>query len=1676
MTKRFLVLCLLTILFTKLDAQPYGNEWITYSQKYYKIKVSQEGIFRLDSTTLAAAGIAVGPSGLDPRNFQLFNKGIQQAIWVQGESDGKFNTGDFIEFYGKPNDGNSEGGMYTASSFIPNPYYSLINDTAAYFLTWNSSLTNTRLQIATDTAFSTYPVAPYFFKDEIQEFHSGYYAGETDPVGGTDARYTKSEGWFDGNTLYMGTSVSYNLNTASRFLSGPNALIQTVALGASKDAALLGTGSSDHHLNITYNGNAFKDSLFNGYEANRFTGYVPVASLGASTTNFVFNSITDPGFTSNRTAISYIRVKYPHTFDLESKSSFMMYIPDTSSIASSLNISNFNASTPVFMYDLLNSRRISAQSSGSNYQAVISNSGTEKKVYISSEGNIISVNNLQPVTPSAQFTDYTSGIIDSAFIIVTHSLLNVGSSQYAIYRSGMSGGSHNVIMTDIDQLYDQFAHGIVKSPFAIRGLADKMLDVNPAFPPRNLFLIGKSLHLEAIRQDPSLYGKCLVPSFGNPSSDHLLTGGLNGTVFEPAIPTGRLAAQNDGHVDLYRTKMVDYEAALPDEWMKQVLHFGGGLTFSEQNTFKIYLNSYKSIIEAPLFGGNVKDFFKTTSAPIEINSSDTLHDLIDNGVSLMTFFGHASGSGFDQSIDDLSTYNPIPGHYPFLLANSCYAGDLHAIDYTAFGYPLSSSETFVLTANKGMIGYLGSVGLGVPYSLDNFSSEFYNQLSNASYGKSVGEQIKNAISSLTTVALIDVLTRETCFEMTLHGDPAMIINSHPYPDYKIENNDVSFDVISDVNNFYVSVERTNIGKSTNDTIFTELFRTYPNGDTASYILSSVAPYFKDTIVFTIPFDFSKDIGLNKFRVMLDSYSEVDEMSETNNTTGEIDLVINGGDIVPVYPYEFAIVPADTITLKASTANPFAAAKNYIFQVDTTDTFNSPFLKDTMINAPGGVLKWKLPFTFSDSTVYYWRVSPDSTSTTSGYTWRESSFQYLQGKRGWAQAHFFQYKNDGYQFVKFNRPLRKFEFVNDVKAIQCIDGIYPYIPYTDIVWKMNGYIKTYWHCNQLNPGFNFAVFNPISGENWLNPANVLPLTPCSSCLTGIYGNSSCRPYATNSFDFLAYDSTTRTNVSNFIDSVPNGYYVLGYSMNQHNFPSFEETVYDAFELIGSSQIRTVPQNRPYIIFGQKGEPGTAKEVIGDSISSNIQLDTTITTNWKDGFISSPVIGPAFSWDSLSWLQHHIDGASTADSIVVRLIGIQANGTETILANYTTGQLNITGLNSIVPAATYPNIRLVAFMKDTSLSTPPQMDRWQVMYTPVPEAAVNPPLGFSIANDTVQEGDNVLIHLPIQNISEFTFPDSMLVTYWLVDANQVIHPLPSKLKKKLLAPNEVIIDTISVNTNSYPGTNVLWVEANPVNKPASQLEQYHFNNIVRIPFYTSVDKINPLLDVTFDGVHILNNDIVSAKPNILVQLKDENDFLALNDTNDFKIFLQSPGGGVAKRIYFGSEMSFIPAVLPSNSCRINFTPFLPADGTYQLIVQAKDKSDNQSGSIDYKISFEIVNKATITEVMNYPNPFTTSTRFVFTLTGSEVPQNFKIQIMTITGKVVKEIFQDELGSLHVGRNITEYAWDGKDEFGDRLANGVYLYRVLTKLNGQNIEKKETEADQYFKKGWGKMYLMR
>ena len=148
-------------------SQVYWNEWINHSQKYYKITVAQNGVYRIDSAMLAKAGLPLAV--INPKNIQVFFRGEEQPIYIKGEADGVLNSSDYIEFYGKKNDGSLDSVLYKGyfqnkPLRQPNPYYSLFNDTAAYFLTWNTMFSNKRMIDVIDTNYTLYSPNNYFFK------------------------------------------------------------------------------------------------------------------------------------------------------------------------------------------------------------------------------------------------------------------------------------------------------------------------------------------------------------------------------------------------------------------------------------------------------------------------------------------------------------------------------------------------------------------------------------------------------------------------------------------------------------------------------------------------------------------------------------------------------------------------------------------------------------------------------------------------------------------------------------------------------------------------------------------------------------------------------------------------------------------------------------------------------------------------------------------------------------------------------------------------------------------------------------------------------------------------------------------------------------------------------------------------------------------------------------------------------------------------------------------------------------------------------------------------------------------------------------------------------------------------------------------------------------------------
>jgi len=1666
-------------------AQPdttYWNEWINFSQKYYKIPVTQNGIYHLDSLTLANAGI----QNVNPKNFQLFFRGQEQYIYIKGETDNVFNLSDYIEFYGQKNDGSLDSVLYKGDLFNkpvrqPNPYYSLFNDTSMYFLTWNGSTNNKRMIDSADTNYSSFNQTPYFMKEEIIENHTNYYSGYYTTTDINFPEYHEVEGWASPR-FYANDSCTAAFNTTNIYTGpqSPQTEIKLAVMGESND--LSGSGPN-HILEIKYKNASnnlvvFDNASFYGYRLFDSSYSIPSSALWVGTsTDIVITALTG-NFNTSSQAVPYVVMKYPHNTDLEFKSYYEMYVPDDSQPKSFYTFTNFSGSNNSYVYDLTNHLRIPMTKIGNDYKVLIPNSvpPSEKFCIVKAENQFLIPSSIKPVRGTGYFTDYSSQGADSAFIIITHKSLrgNPGADAYASYRSGISGGSHNVLIVDIDELVDQFSYGIPKHPFSIRHFAEYCLD-NFLTPPQNLFLIGKFVQTDKGRNqyvDPlgNNYANTLVPSIGYPVCDNMLVSVMNGNLLAPAIPIGRLAAKNISDITTYLQKVDEYEHPLPnpDEWMKHVIHLGGGKNSTDSPQFCSYLHGYENIIEDTCFGGSVHWFCKNSSSPTQISNTDSIRDLINNGVSLITFFGHSSASVFDFNLLPPNEYNNSNGKYPFFSAYGCLAGDIHQPVQSGMG----SSEQYVIS-NKGTIGFLASSGFGTQGELDQFATRFYKNIGHYLYGKPVGKCIQAAIDSIEGTATSNIYMNATCLEMTLHGDPSIVIHASKLPDYAVNTTSVFFNpsyVSTDLNSFDVNVIVTNIGKATNDSVKVNLTRIFADGTSISYSDTLPYLYYKDTLTFTLPVDPIHGPGLNKFEVRVDlPMSDVDELDNNfNNTIAAVPFFIYSGDIIPVYPYKYAIVPNNTITLKAYTANPFASSARYIFEIDTTDLFNSPLKRTQYVTQMGAVVKapynkWTFPLILSpDSMVYFWRVKRDDPDTST-YRWRESSFQYISNKRGWGQSHFFQFlKGDEFSYIDTNRIPRYFALDFQSHTILA----YPSKFSIDGIQQSAGSFLP-----PSTPRVLISVIDPVTGYIWKNTG---------AGPYGSYQHSGLNNLAR--YEFETGSPEKQDSLRKFLDTiVPCGYKVILSSHGSHNLGDIlggniattNPGLVQAFQSIGGTQFPNIQNNLPYVLVGRKC--GTATEAIGESTTSLPFVIDTFVVKRESGYIYSEIIGPASKWKSLHW-RYSLPSPNSQDSIKITVIGIKNNGdTTALIKNISKDSLgfDIYNLDQSISADTFPYLQLQAWVKDSILHAPPQLTYWRVYYDGVPEASLNPVKGYSFYNPSVQQGDSIKMSVAIENIGDYDM-DSLWVDFWVYDSSRNKIKIDS-MKMDSLLIDSILIPDVKFSTEKIPGgLNSLWVEANPFNNQ-HQMEQYHFNNLGAIPFNVAVDKVNPLMDVTFDGVHIMNGDIVSAKPSITVKLKDENTFLALNDPDDFDVRLKRPGKTTYDTIFFGSTMTFEPAALPNNSCKINYIPAL-SDGIYDLKVQAKDRTGNASGKIEYKISFEVINKPTVTNVLNYPNPFSTSTRFVFTLTGSEVPDFFKIQILTITGKIVRDINKYELGHLHIGRNITDYAWDGKDEFGDQLANGLYLYRVITQLDGKSLEHRDSGADAFFTQGFGKMYLIR
>ncbi len=218
-------------------------------------------------------------------------------------------------------------------------------------------------------------------------------------------------------------------------------------------------------------------------------------------------------------------------------------------------------------------------------------------------------------------------------------------------------------------------------------------------------------------------------------------------------------------------------------------------------------------------------------------------------------------------------------------------------------------------------------------------------------------------------------------------------------------------------------------------------------------------------------------------------------------------------------------------------------------------------------------------------------------------------------------------------------------------------------------------------------------------------------------------------------------------------------------------------------------------------------------------------------------------------------------------------------------------------------------------------------------------------------------------------------------------------------------------------------------------------------------------NAVADVTPPRVRLYMNDesfvnggITNASPFFLAFLEDEHgintasgighDIVAILDGDETKPYILND--------YYETELNNYT----KGKIRYPFRNL--AKGLHTITFKAWDVYNN---FVSAEIQFIVADseEMTLSNVLNYPNPFVNYTQFWFNHNKPYEPLEVQVQVMTITGKIVKTINQTVTTDGFLSREIT---WDGKDDFGDKIGKGVYIYKLTVRstISGHKAEKIE------------------
>ncbi|RKY55916.1 MAG: hypothetical protein DRP89_02370, partial [Candidatus Neomarinimicrobiota bacterium] len=287
----------------------------------------------------------------------------------------------------------------------------------------------------------------------------------------------------------------------------------------------------------------------------------------------------------------------------------------------------------------------------------------------------------------------------------------------------------------------------------------------------------------------------------------------------------------------------------------------------------------------------------------------------------------------------------------------------------------------------------------------------------------------------------------------------------------------------------------------------------------------------------------------------------------------------------------------------------------------------------------------------------------------------------------------------------------------------------------------------------------------------------------------------------------------------------------------------------------------------------------------------------------------------------------------------------------------------------------------------------------------------------------------------------------VTRNYIDSNKKPHSLSYTLPGYILFKGSVQIDNKNFSTKFFVPKDLNYegrygmINLYAWNEESGVEVSGFYDSLTFAGSESILDTIGPKISIGFQNMDFQDGDIVTPDIPLEIKIQDPH---GINITGQLghNIILQFDSDE-SQTMQLTEEFSYDTNSDTSGAVLIALPNIEP--GEHSIYVKAWDNANNSAASTSAFTLTSLVDLE-LEKVVNYPNPFNNETDITFFLTQ---PGKVKISIFTIRGLLIREI--KLLEPLDPGFNFIH--WDGKDDFGDDISRGIYLYKIKVKSIDSN-----------------------